>query len=151
MTIIAWDGETLAADMMLTSGCYVRKTNKIFAVRDGIMGFSGDISICLEFMAWYNDGANPKEFPSALRDGKELPVNAMAIVDGGIFTYDLSPYPIKVLDKQYVLGSGSNFAAAAMHLGHSAIKAVQVANELCNSCGEGVSWLRLDGTGGTIS
>lgn len=150
MTAIAWDGETLAADRMLSCNSLMRTVRKVFVVRDGIMGFSGDISICMEFMAWYNDGASPKEFPHSLRDVKELPVNALVINNATIFSYDCSPHPLLICDKHMALGSGRDFAITAMHLGHSAIKSVQIANELSNTCGNGVEWLRLDGSGGTI-
>lgn len=150
MTVIAWDGETLAADRLAHSEGLRNTVCKLRAVRDGIIGFSGDLTACLEFVAWYEAGAIPSEYPAYMRDTKECPVNALLIREGRIFKFDCTPFPCEFHDKRMVIGSGRDFALAAMHLGSSAIKAVQITNELCTTCGNGVDWMRLDGSHGTI-
>ncbi len=69
----------------------------------------------------------------------------MFIADGGnCYGYYLSPYPEWNQDRFDAIGSGRDYALAAMYLGHDARRAVEVASALDNGCGNGIDVLTLE-------
>ena len=52
--------------------------------------------------------------------------------------YEQTPNPFVVEDKQWAIGSGRDYAIAAMHLGRTAAEAVAVACLFDVSCGMGI-------------
>jgi 20S proteasome alpha/beta subunit len=142
MTCIAWDGKTLAADKRATGGTLTRVT-KIFRTKDGrLMGASGDGSYARELMAWAEAGEVPAAWPaSADKSEAELMVIGL---DGEIRIYYHRPFALKPEDGRFAMGSGGAYAMTAMHLGYGAARAVEVASELTDSCGDGVDTLALE-------
>jgi len=63
--------------------------------------------------------------------------------EGRILLYGSGPNPELVEDKVYAGGCGRDYALAAMHLGHDARKAVEVACALDVHCGLGIDALEL--------
>lgn len=147
MSVIAWDGKTLAADRRMSSG-----TNKSAVIRkvarlpDGcIMGWCGGIAYASAFLNWMLAGADPDSFETdwAERDGFE--VYALKIDPaGGLWLYDGYHTPIELHNKQYAIGSGAPYAEAAMYLGCDAVKAVEVACAHDAGCGNGIDTLTLE-------
>jgi ATP-dependent protease HslVU (ClpYQ) peptidase subunit len=146
MTVIAWDGRTLAADKQTTFGSVKAKTTKITRSKCGaLMGAAGPTAACVEMMDWYEGGANPDSFPQHQRDVK-ISAALLVITKGKqIIHYDASPYPIGIEDKKFAIGDGEKFALAAMHCGKDAVQAVAVASFFSVYCGNGVDYLRLKG------
>jgi hypothetical protein len=64
--------------------------------------------------------------------------------DRSISFYERSPYPLRFEGIIFAIGSGRDFATAAMHLGHSASVAVSTACILDSACGNGIDTLTLD-------
>ena len=141
MTVIAWDGNTLAADKRTSFGTLIRTTTKIFRVGDALCAHSGNAAVGEEMLAWFRSGAKADTFPSVQRtdDWAEL----MVIRKGEILKYEQTPYPIHVEDRFIAIGCGRDYAMAAMHLGCSAVKAVEVEIELDSGCGNGIDVLEL--------
>lgn len=141
MTVIAWDGKSLAADKAATSVGYARTVTKIFEIPDGLVGFAGDGDRCLELLNWFKTGCDPTKYPKDLGDTGS---SAMVIrKDGTCWSYGKLPYPQICEDKFDAMGAGRDYALAAMYLGHDARKAVEVACALDVTCGNGIDVLTL--------
>lgn len=141
MTIIAWDGKTLAADRAAVNVGYIRAVTKIFVVPGGLVGFAGDGDYALELLHWFKTGREIEKYPKCMADSN---VGAMFIDRDGVnWGYSKTPFPQRCEDKFDAMGSGRDYALATMYLGHDAVKAVQIASALDNCCGKGVDSLTL--------
>lgn len=149
MTVIAWDGTTLAADRRATLGGHTYATRKLFRIGDTLVGFSGSADRIGAYRAWLEAGRDVATYPK-----QEENSNVYFLVihrDGTIERFEDTPWPIVICEPQAVLGSGRDYARAALHLGYDAVCAVSVACEFDESCGNGVYTLRFDAVGVTDS
>ena len=144
MTVIAWDGTTLAADRRACMGSLVATTTKIFRVRGCLVGYSGDACFGEEVLAWFRAGEDPATFPACQRDKDDYAVLLVIRPNGKVQRYERTPHPVSFDSRCHATGSGRDFAMAAMHLGLSAAEAVEVASKLACDCGDGFDTLRLD-------
>lgn len=147
MSVIAWDGRTLAADKRVSLGTLICTTTKISRVGDALCAYAGDAAGGEEVLAWFCNGAKPSDFPATQRD-RENWSGLLVIRNGQILKYEHSPYPVRLEDKFFAIGSGRDFALAAMHLGHDARTAVEVAIALDSGCGNGIDTMELITEGG---
>ena len=143
MTTIAFKDGIMAADRRLTDGnCKLGQTTKIFKIRDHLVGLSGDTDRCCLMRSWFEGGALEDEWP--LDPEKSEASMLVATPDGRLFCYDREPVPIRIENEFYAAGSGMEFAMAAMYLGCSAERAVEVACDLDKGSGNGIDVLCLD-------
>lgn len=141
MTIVAWDGKVLAADKQAQQAGVVSTVTKIYRVPGGLVGFCGTTDVIGDMLAWFKGGRVAAEFPAS---AKSANTSALFIADdGSVLTYSEGINPMPEEEKLYAIGSGRDFALAAMHLGFGAKKAVEVAIALTNTCGRGIDTLRL--------
>jgi len=142
VTVIAWDGKTLAADKCATVYGVKSTVTKIFRNGDILVGLSGDYSHSLAMMEWLFDGRPRNEFPAPQGDnwGYMLAIHR----SGKIERYEHSPYPFVIEDAQHANGSGKEFATCAMYLGKTAAQAVAIACVFCADCGMGIDTLTFD-------
>ena len=138
MTVIAWDGTTLAADKRaIAGGSIVRTCTKIRRITYSEPGWTKPLPALLaitgcwdtgaEMREWWIAGADPAAFPPKAREDK-----ATLIVirkHGRIDTFGIGPLPMAIEAERCAWGSGRDYAEAAMYLGHPAEKAVRVACE----------------------
>lgn len=142
MTVIAWDGRTLAADKMSCSAGYGYTVTKVHRLRDGsLVGFSGDGDGAMALLAWLEAARNPAGYPEAQKDNDTSAV--VVRPDGTVWSYGKTPFPQRIECRFYAMGHGRDFALAAMHLGHDARKAVEVACALDAFCGCGIDVVEL--------
>lgn len=141
MSVIAFDGRTLAADKRACIGTLIRTTTKIFRVGDALCAYAGDAAGGEEMLAWFRAGAKPADFPSGQRTDEWS--GLLVVRRGEILKYERSPHPVRFEDKFFAIGCGRDFALAAMHLGHAARTAVEVAIALDSGCGNGIDTLEL--------
>lgn len=142
MSVVAWDGETLAADRRVCFGNLYRTTTKVFKFDSVLAAYVGDSSIGEEVLAWFRNGGDVKDFPSAQRDkdgGTEL---LIVWPNKVIWTYGRTPHPVKLHPQKFANGSGRDFALAAMHCGKTATEAVEIACLFDIACGNGIDALR---------
>lgn len=141
MTVIAWDGKTLAADRRASLGNMHRTIHKLHRIGDCLCGSAGDSDMAQELLAWFRSGAEPKEFPPSQRD-KDNWVGLLVVrPDGDLWRYERTPFPVVFPQQQFAIGSGRDFALAAMWCGKSAAEAVDIACRFDASCGNGVDTL----------
>jgi len=148
MTVIAWDGHTLAADKLADYGGMNCTVTKIFLVhdykvgKDFLVGVAGELSFGLQMIEWIKAGRDPLSFPVA-QTSKDDWQPVCVIEPDSAFTliYERTPFPIQYEHRAFAIGSGREFARAALYLGKTAVEAVGVANALCISCGNGIDTL----------
>ena len=143
MTVIAWDGKTLAADKQSTNGGFASTVTKIHRVPGGIVGFTGNGGHAMALFAWFKGGRDPKAWPKKEGDSS---AGVVFISEDGIYAYsgEDGPNAEKLENKFDAWGVGYAYALAAMHLGHNARIAVQVACDLDINCGKGIDTLELE-------
>lgn len=149
MTTIAWDGTTLAADTLLMSSGLRTYTNKLFVLPGCIYGGCGSSEDIADIREWLAGGGSRPTLSEG--GGWGLVVSWRYPAQNGVF----GPRPgvFHVSGKRPTLtpvmpavdaaigmadGSGRDYAITAMHMGKSAVQAVELAS-------------RFDiGTGGAI-
>lgn len=144
MSVIAWDGTTLAADKRYVSVGLHRRGTKIFRVGRELLGFSGNGAEGHDMLQWALGGFKPDQFPINQRDEKLWAPTMVISPSGQIRIYERSPYPWVVENKHHAIGSGRDYALAAMHLGRTSAQAVEIASMFEVGCGDGVDELTLD-------
>jgi ATP-dependent protease HslVU (ClpYQ) peptidase subunit len=144
MTVIAWDGQVLAADKQMSTVGFCTTVTKIFRVPgiDGeyLVGLAGSAGLAMCVMAWVRDGRVCKDFPKADRNDESVHVLCIT-PQGKIDLYQNSGHPIRIEDPTFAMGAGQDFAAAALYMGADAKHAVQVACALSCDCGGGIDCL----------
>jgi ATP-dependent protease HslVU (ClpYQ) peptidase subunit len=143
MTVICWDGETLAADKQSTNCGFGSKVTKIFRVPGGLVAFCGNEGHAMALLAWFRAGRDPETWP---RKGGDDSASAVFVTSEGLFVYsgDDGPYCARRENEFFALGAGRDYALAAMHLGKTAREAVEVACALDITCGQGIDTLELE-------
>lgn len=152
MSIVAWDGKFLAADKRGTFQGLSRTVTKIFRVEPvltrvrvdaAFVGMCGNAAEGYDMIEWVRAGRIPDEFPVNQRDDKLWASCLVIERDGRVNLYERSPNPVCIEEKLIAIGSGRDFALAAMYLGKSAREAVEIACVFEQGCGNGVDVLEL--------
>jgi 20S proteasome alpha/beta subunit len=140
MTVIAWDGVTLAADRQSSIASTPFCVTKIFRVSKGnrtvLYGAAGNSCDAQEFHQWVIGN----------RDEPKLTNLHILCIDenGHVFWTDECMNWCKFEDGIMAIGSGGKFALGAMKAGASAYEAVKIACELDIDCGLGIDTLTLE-------
>ena len=143
MTCIAWDGHTLAADRRVTSLNHkAGEVTKIHRWKGGLCGFAGQLAVGAHLIAWLKAGAVPSKFPVSQMEEKVCDFMVITL-DGRVMFFESEPIPYILENQQHAIGSGAEYAMAAMYLGHPAPEAVEVAIALDTGCGNGIDTLTL--------
>lgn len=138
MTCVAWDGESLAADKRACAGSSISTVTKIHRIGNKLVGYAGELVSGIQLVNWIRDGG---EFPMAIAQDGEPPVQILLIADGLITVYENSPVPLVFEDPFFAIGSGRDYAIAAMHCGRTAAEAVEIASQYDADCGNGIDVL----------
>lgn len=143
MTVIAWDGNTLAADRQGTVGNSISvPVRKLFRANNGnLVGVSGDGGYAMSWLAWYQAGAKPEDLPSFQLDKDNWCAALVITPDRRIFRYEKAAHPWEIEAPQAAIGCGMDFAMMAMYLGKTARDAVLLTSDLNPFCGHGVDTL----------
>lgn len=142
MSVIVWDGTTLAADRQATNHNMRRTVVKISKHGDLLVGVVGDYVAAQAVKAWLVSGADIDAFPKDLvsEDASVMVVNR----DGQIMRFENSPFPVMFEDKVMAEGTGRDFAMGALAAGADAVKAVEIACVYDIYCGGGIDRLTFD-------
>lgn len=143
MSVIAWDGKTLAADKRASVGTLICTTTKIFRIGEALVAYAGSASFGEEMVAWFTAGAKPEQFPAGQRSDDDWSGLLVIRRDRPIEKYERTPHAVRFEDNQFAIGCGRDFALAAMHLGKTAREAVEVAIHFDSGCGNGIDTLEL--------
>lgn len=142
MTVVVWDGTTLAADKRaMNNGFKGGTVTKIHRWPGGLCAFSGDFDVGVQMVEWLRAGADPAKYPA---QQEKNAANFLVIHnDGNVVRYESVPIPLKMENAHQAMGSGRDYALAALHLGYSARVAVETACALDSGCGNGIDTLTL--------
>jgi len=153
MTVIAWDGKTLAADGRMTEGTSIYNDDviKLFELNslsynnDRLLyaGVCGDVSCIQEYLVWLNLNAGIM-FKEIVRN-PELDVAGLIIgVNKAYIITQNSAYLMEFCrDTKLAEGSGSNYALSAMSFSLNAVQAVEHACSMDSSCGGSINSVGL--------
>lgn len=150
MTVIAWDGTTLAADKQMTCQGLREKVTKLHRVMhkdygECLIGIAGSYAHAQELIAWFASGEGVEGFPAHMRAWEDASILVIRRVAGTprIEYYSRGPYPVIIESTFTADGSGRDFAIAAMHCGKTADEAVEIASLYESGCGMGVDELQF--------
>lgn len=141
MTTICFDGSVLAADKRSCGGNGTMTVTKIRRINGSLVGCAGNSAIANEVMAWFERGAVPADFPPAQRDENDSVGMLVVEKSGAVYKFERSPYPIRLEESCVAIGSGGDYARAAMALGKTAAEAIDVAAMFDPGTGNGVDTL----------
>ena len=146
MTIIVWDGKTLAADKQATNSGLKRAVTKIYNINGNLVGFSGDWDYAQSMKQWLQDGAYPDKFPKHQEDDNKWVGVLLVTPDKKVYKYERSSTPMDFTEGGCMcIGSGRDFAFGALAMGADAKKAVEIACLYEASCGMGIDTLTFEG------
>lgn len=158
MSVVVWDGKTLAADRQVSDGSMVRTTTKIRQITTGkfkgyLIGAVGATATANLMMDWFEAGAKPEFFPYEYAKSAEMGASLIVITQKKeIWRFDHLPVPIIMEDDEYATGSGRDFAYGAMSMGADAAKACEVACTHSTECGvaiDVIEWRKVNARKGS--
>jgi hypothetical protein len=140
VTTIAWDGRQLAGDRLGNSGGVPIELGKIWDIEGEFVGIAGLYEDGMAFVEWLLAGEDPASKPEVDESFRALVVRE----SGKCFRYESKLYPFEILEPYHALGSGRDFALAALHYGKSAKEAVELAMKFDLDTGIGVDVLTVE-------
>lgn len=144
MTVIAWDGKTLAADKRSTAGNQHNTVTKLFRIdADRIAAVAGGFAHSLMVLDWVRRGEDHQHYPKPLDSdeaGRLLVVHRSGVIE----VFEAGPIALRFEDPTFTMGSGAQIASTAMHLGHDAASACRIACDVCIYCGNGIDVLTFE-------
>jgi 20S proteasome alpha/beta subunit len=144
VSVIVWDGKSLAADRQWTAGNLIRTTTKIWKHGDVLMGGSGTLTHVEALRNWVLGGMLPAKFPDLKCDQNYVPHFWLINRNGAVAKFEDTPYPMTLRDPFFAEGSGRDFAYGALEMGADAARAVEIACKYDTSCGGGIDVLTFD-------
>lgn len=145
MTTIAWDGLTLAADRRIsTDSQEAFRARKLADVGGAWVAVAGPIGLCRAFERWIR-ALDVSPMPAALArafDAGEVEALVVDCASGQVSVYSGSDLPTEV-EGHAAIGSGWQFAKAALELGRTAGDAVRLAMRLDGATGGEVDEVRV--------
>ena len=137
------NGAEMASDSQMTRS-HIMPTHctKVVRIGDHLVGIAGCAAACMDFMRWYEKGAKRKKFPESCEDD-ESGCYALVLTGKKALLYQATATPIDA-GKMAALGSGQDFAIAALLCGKSAADAVRIAAKLDPFTGGPVRTRRIE-------
>ena len=149
MTVIAFDGKTLAADKRALNNGFASTVTKIgrtapFGGDVVAWAVSGNLARGIAMKDWWLAGAKTDQFPAEGKDdwacfslfGVSSGVPFVRLYESRKDFFDIETVP-------WAKGSGRDFALMAMRLGKTAEEAVRLTCELTVECGNGVDVIQV--------
>jgi hypothetical protein len=141
MTVIAWDGRTLAADKMACCGDTAVTCTKIRRVDEKLFAWCGGRGEGMALVEWYLAGADKDKYPE-FQKSDDWARLVVATASGVVF-YEKVPEPQPCEDPYGAWGSGREVALGALAMGADARHAVEIASTHVHTCGLGVDVFEL--------
>ena len=149
MSVIAFDGVTMAADKQMTNGNGIVQVTKVLLhvhkytseekrYLIGVTGCAGDLDTFYQW--WLTGHGNDIPYPHNFRFNGSA---ALVATKDYLYLYEAADRPEKLETRQHAIGSGRDFARTAMLLGKTASEAVGIASHFDAFCGMGVDMISL--------
>lgn len=148
MTVIAFDGHTVAADRQASVRGVKATMAKLARASDGsVMAMMGNAQHGLMMFQWYENGCDPEKWPKPFAFDDLDTMATVAVFKKGMPVQvfePLYPVPLIVLDKVWAGGCGRGIALGAMSQGANAQSAVAAAILYDSDCGMGIDSMEVD-------
>jgi hypothetical protein len=150
MTIVVWDGQTLATDRQANDGSQKWETDKAwYVVKDNkpyIVSGVGVLQDIILLREWFTNGAKKDEFPISSRSNRMSYTAQLVVVskNEGLMLYEGTPHPVVHGFTPCAFGDGKDFSLGALSMGATSTEAVGIANEHSLHCGKGITELTLN-------
>jgi 20S proteasome alpha/beta subunit len=141
MTVIAFDGNSVAADRQATIGMNKNQCTKIFAHGGCVLAISGYGAGGMALVDWWKSGGDKSSYPKAA-DGFETTLYVFQL-GNPIKLYSRTPHCELLECEKTAFGCGADYAIGAMDFGANAVQAVECASRHSTGCGMGVDVLYL--------
>lgn len=144
MSVIAWDGKSIATDRQMSVGDMRSQVTKLKRLTSGaIVGIAGSLDGGLTLMQWFENGAAPDKWPEFQKDKDRWALLVAVLANGKVGFYEQEPVWIPVEDEFMAWGSGRGFAMGAMSMGATARQAVEIACRFNVHCGMGIDGMTI--------
>lgn len=143
MTVVVWDGKTLAADKRANNQGTVSVVTKIKKIRGCLVASCDSISSAGALFNWFEKGGDPENYPKYQDDKDKWAPLLVITPEKRILRYEETPYPYEIEQLFYAMGSGRDFALGALEMGATSRQAVLVASRWDCGCGNGVDELEF--------
>jgi len=141
MSVIAWDGKTVAADKQATCAGLNLTATKLRRLPHAVIAWAGEQDSGEAMAQWFVNGADPAKWPTCQAD-KDLWCRLIVFHDNGtVETCERQPVFFPMEDKIMAWGSGRDYALGAMARGATAREAVEIACRFDTGCGMGIDEL----------
>lgn len=145
MTIVCFDGTTLAADRASVRGDLKQHCVKLFRTGQYLVGTVGHSGNSLTLLHWVRAGAYPDDYPFVPGEVDISDYAELMLVDRQNRVYMATTATAlleQVSGKFAASGSGEQVAVGALAMGATARQAVQICIKRCPSCGLGVQTMK---------
>jgi len=138
MTTVAAKVSTgeIAADSMVSGDDSFYLVEKLRRGKASIYGACGDWDKILKFYYALESGGDLDS---------DLDVTVLELRSDGLWVYEGTIIPARIKNEFWAIGTGANYAIAAMHLGLSPAEAVKLACKYDTSSNEPIDVLKLEG------
>jgi ATP-dependent protease HslVU (ClpYQ) peptidase subunit len=144
MSVVAWDGKSIAADKQATNTGLRFRATKIRRLASGeVLAWTGGQDSGAIVSKWYEDGADPEKWPDCQKDKEDWARLVVASAAGVVF-FERTPVAIPIEDEFQAWGTGRDYALGAMARGATAREAVEIAMRFDTSCGLGIDEFSLE-------
>jgi len=128
MTTIIATCAAMYSDSALNDNDALFRVEKIFRIRNKLVGCAGDTDLCGLFEGQLRKGKTPGRPRSSISDDDGFA--ALVVDKDGIWFYDASFSENLVLENFMAIGSGAQAARGATLAGADAVAAIEIACEL---------------------
>ena len=138
MTTVAARASTgeIAADSMVSGDDSFYLVEKLRKGKSSLYGACGDWDKILKFYSVLESGGDLDS---------DIDVTVLELRADGIWIYESTIIPARIKNDFWAIGTGANFAIAAMHLGLSPAEAVKIACLYDTSSHEPIDIMKLEG------
>lgn len=138
MTTVAARASTgeIAADSMVSGDDSFYLVEKLRKGKSSLYGACGDWDKILKFYSVLESGGDLDS---------DIDVTVLELRADGIWIYESTIIPARIKNDFWAIGTGANFAIAAMHLGLSPAEAVKIACLYDTSSHEPIDVMKLEG------
>lgn len=142
MTTIAASLDTMemAADSMVSGDDSFYMVEKLRRGANSIYGACGNWDACLKFLSAIDEGKGELD--------SDLDVQVLELRPDGIWVYEGTIIPARIKNRFWAVGTGANFAIAAMELGLPPARAVEIACKYDSASSPPIDVIKLEAKNG---
>ena len=133
MTIVVYDGKSIAIDRAAVSGTVIHRATKAWVHGDAVITGTGAASHVSALVNWYKQGADADDYPVYATHAELIVATSV-----NLLRYERSPHPVDHGNNKCAFGDGRDLAYGALAMGATAAQAAQVACHYNPNCGGGL-------------